>query len=137
MVWKRDLVDYQIDFDRMSNDYLKHYNSVRHNIVAIRRLLSLLLNDYFLTPLSMNRLVLDVEFEFCMIKVNMLEEDYIQFTQDIFSLLEELLNSFETQEMFEQCQNISDFIYKFYSLVRTSFPKKDVDSNQKDLFDND
>lgn len=137
MIYRNDLNDYNIEFDRcITNEYTKFYKPLTDNIVAIKTYIGLLLNDYFLDEGSIDELVLSVEKEFKTIRRTMLDDDDIDLILDLWDVIDNTIEDMERQSKYEMCSNLFKFKKKLNTIFLFSeqYPKKiiRIDDNNEE-----
>ena len=117
MIFRDDLRDFNIDYDRMSCIYIKNYPELEEEILSIKSFSGLLLNDYTFDILAVDALVIDIDIYCYVLRSVMYEDDYLSFMLDYFEMLKGSLTPLELQEKFEQCMNIVNFVDRYNARI--------------------
>lgn len=128
MIKREDMRNFHIDMDRELLDYIKIYLHDEENILKLKFILSILLDNEFISDEQIINVCLELDHLLIPLYKSFSTGDFYKMVSDILDLLDVMVEEYIMMDEFEICENISKFI-RVYSNIE--YNKEDINNENK------
>lgn len=118
MIYKEDLEDFHIEYERVIKKYRDVYIDEENIFINIEDILEKLFNFYFMNGIGIMDLCFRLNDELINLSLVLYKDDFKNLFDDIFKLLLSFIEELEYEEKYEICYNIVEFVDIYKDVIK-------------------